>query len=60
MQDKTKIFNTALNLQMAGNATEALKLYLKLIKTSIFFFIRLEFRNSFHRVFCCLLLFFVL
>ena len=32
MQDKTKIFNTAFNLQMAGKAKEALKLYLKLIK----------------------------
>ena len=32
MQDKTKIFNTALNLQITGKAKEALKLYLKLIK----------------------------
>ena len=32
MQDKTKIFKTALNLHMAGKAKEALKLYLKLIK----------------------------
>ena len=32
MQDKTKIFNTALNLQITGKAKKALKLYLKLIK----------------------------
>lgn len=32
MQDKTKTFNTAFNLQIAGKAKEALKLYLKLIK----------------------------
>ncbi|MDC0406737.1 hypothetical protein OAM27_00785 [Candidatus Pelagibacter sp.] len=32
MQDKTKIFNTAFNLQMTGKAKEALKHYLKLIK----------------------------
>jgi len=32
MQDKTKIFNAALNLQITGKAKEVIKLYLKLIK----------------------------
>ena len=35
MQDKTKIFNKALHLQLSGKDQEAQKLYLKLVKQNI-------------------------